>query len=94
MITPSTGTSSAIAKKICSFFKLNLSASTLFENVRPSLPKTTSITSLTPFSRQSFASFDFIGLEAFVISGNFSPIPPQKSFIPPPVPVGSMVAPL
>ena len=64
------------------------------EKVNPSLPRTTSITSVTPLSKHSFASFAFIGLEALVISGKLVPKPPQNNFIPPPVPVGSIVAPL
>jgi len=68
-MAPSTGTSAAIAKKICSFFKLSLSALTLLEKVKPSFPKITSITSVTPFSRHNFASLAFIGRDALVMSG-------------------------
>ncbi len=44
----------------------------------------------TPFSLHFFTSFDFILLEALVISGCSVPRPAQKSFNPPPDPVDSM----
>ena len=46
--------------------------------------------SFTPFFSHKAFSFDLIALEAFVISGWFTPIPAQNNFIPPPVPVLSI----
>jgi hypothetical protein len=45
--------------------------------------------SLTPFLLQSSHSDFFMAREAPVRSGNFSPMPWQKIFMPPPVPVDS-----
>ena len=56
----------------------------------PSNPTFISVISETPFFSQFFTSFNFILLEAFVISGCWVPKPLQKSFSPPPEPVDSM----
>ena len=55
-----------------------------------SKPTITSVISVTPLSLQSLISFAFIFLLAFDISGVFTPMPLQNSFIPPPVPVDSI----
>ena len=47
--------------------------------------------SVTPFFAHFFTSFDFILLEALVISGCSVPSPLQNSFSPPPDPVDSMI---
>ncbi|MND00332.1 hypothetical protein D3C83_189060 [compost metagenome] len=47
--------------------------------------------SVTPFAWQSSNSLTFIRREALVMSGVLAPMPAQKRFMPPPVPVDSMI---
>ncbi len=47
--------------------------------------------SVTPLAWQSANSLAFIWREACVMSGVSAPRPAQNSFIPPPVPVDSMI---
>ena len=68
-----------------SFFDLALLAKAI-----PSLPTMISIISVTPFFAHNSFSLPLIAREALVKSGWLGPKPPQKSFMPPPVPVDSI----
>ena len=57
----------------------------------PSSPTWISMTSVTPLAWQSANSLAFMRREACVMSGVSAPRPAQNSFIPPPVPVDSMI---
>ena len=56
----------------------------------PSKPILISVTASTPASAQAARSDSLIGREALAMSGCSTPIPPQNSLKPPPVPVDSM----
>ncbi len=56
----------------------------------PSMPIWISVILLTPLAAQALASEAFIRREALATSGKRWPMPAQKSFIPPPVPVDSI----
>ena len=57
----------------------------------PSSPTWISVILVTPLAAHCLASDAFIRRDAFATSGKRSPTPAQNSFMPPPVPVDSMI---